>query len=53
MYKLSDGTHRGGAYSVCTDTIHASSIEWPHGSIVQHEMSHNFDALHQNSPVHP
>ncbi|AKB31153.1 hypothetical protein MSSIH_0463 [Methanosarcina siciliae HI350] len=44
VYTLSDGTLRGGAYSVCTDTVYASSIEWPHDSIVQHEISHNFDA---------
>lgn len=52
-YELSDGTLRGGAYSVCTDTVTGVSVEWPHDSIVQHEVSHNFDADDQNSPVHP
>ena len=32
----------GGPYSVCTDT--ADGVDWPHDSIVQHEVSHNFDA---------
>lgn len=53
MYKIDDDTYRGGAYAVCADTVYASSVEWPHDSIVQHEVSHNFDALDQNSPVHP
>ncbi len=43
--------YRSGAYAVCTDT--ADGVDWPHDSIVQHEVSHNFDALDQNSDTHP
>lgn len=43
--------YRSGAYAVCTDT--ADGVDWPHDSIVQHEVSHNFDALDQNSDMHP
>lgn len=31
-----------GPYNVCADT--ADGLDWPHDSIVQHEVSHNFDA---------
>jgi hypothetical protein len=34
-----------GAYSVCA--VSASGVDWPHDSIVQHEISHNFGALDQ------
>ncbi|ODV50377.1 hypothetical protein C7960_0967 [Methanohalophilus euhalobius] len=34
-----------GPYSVCA--VSASGVDWPHDSIVQHEISHNFGALDQ------
>lgn len=40
-----------GPYAVCTDV--ADGVDWPHDSIVQHEVSHNFDAADQNSALHP
>ncbi len=40
-----------GPFAICADT--ADGVDWPHGNIVQHEVSHNFDADDQNSPVHP
>ncbi|MGD9778621.1 hypothetical protein [Methanomethylovorans sp.] len=33
---------RPGSFSVCGTT--AAGLDWPHDSIVQHEVSHNFDA---------
>lgn len=41
-----------GAYAICTDT-NSGGVDWPHDSIVQHEVSHNFDANDQNSLLHP
>jgi hypothetical protein len=38
-------------FAICADT--ATGIDWPHDSIVQHEVSHNFDADDQNSIFHP
>jgi len=35
------------------DTDTADGFDWPHNSIVQHEVSHNFDAEDQNSVIHP
>jgi hypothetical protein len=35
-----------GPYSVCA--VSASGVDWPHDSIVQHEISHNFGALDQD-----
>ncbi|WP_292467239.1 M12 family metallo-peptidase [Methanolobus sp.] len=40
-----------GAYSVCATS--AAGVDWPHDSIVQHEISHNFGANDQNSLFHP
>ncbi len=40
-----------GAYGVCATT--ATGVDWPHDSIVQHEISHNFGASDQNSVSHP
>jgi len=40
-----------GSFSVCA--VKAVGIDWPHDSIVQHEISHNFDADDQNSILHP
>lgn len=40
-----------GSFSVCAVT--ALGVDWPHDSIVQHEVSHNFDADDQNSLLHP
>jgi hypothetical protein len=40
-----------GPYAVCTDV--ADGVDWPHDSIIQHEISHNFDADDQNSVLHP
>ncbi|PAV11888.1 hypothetical protein ASJ81_08775 [Methanosarcina spelaei] len=34
--------YHSGPYAVCTDV--ADGFDWPHDSIVQHEVSHNFDA---------
>lgn len=34
-----------GPYAICADT--AAGFDWPHDSIVQHEVSHNFDAADQ------
>ena len=31
-----------GPFAICADT--ADGVDWPHDSIVQHEVSHNFDA---------
>lgn len=42
---------RPGAFSVCA--VKAIGFDWPHDSIVQHEVSHNFDAEDQNSIFHP
>ncbi|MEA1999239.1 MAG: hypothetical protein U9N61_07955 [Euryarchaeota archaeon] len=44
---MHDMDHNGraygdGSYAVCSDT--ASGYDWPHDSIVQHEVSHLFDA---------
>jgi hypothetical protein len=39
------------AFALCADT--ADGADWPHDSIVQHEVSHNFDAADQNSALHP
>lgn len=45
---------RNGAYAVCSDTVGGIVyLEWPHDSIVQHEVSHNFNAIDQNSISHP
>lgn len=45
---------KNGAYSVCSDTVGGIVyLEWPHDSIVQHEVSHNFNAEDQNSVSHP
>ncbi len=43
--------YRNGPYSLCA--VKASGVDWPHDSIVQHEISHNFGALDQNSALHP
>jgi len=37
----------GGSFAVCSDTTVPFNVEWPHDSIVQHEISHNFDATDQ------
>lgn len=42
---------RPGSFSVCA--VKALGVDWPHDSIVQHEVSHNFDAEDQNSILHP
>jgi hypothetical protein len=42
---------RPGSFSVCA--VKALGVDWPHDSIVQHEVSHNFDADDQNSLLHP
>lgn len=34
-----------GPFAICADT--AFGFDWPHDSIVQHEVSHNFDAANQ------
>lgn len=39
--------YRNGAYSVCA--VQAGGVDWPHDSIVQHEISHNFGALDQGN----
>ncbi|ADI74343.1 hypothetical protein Metev_1491 [Methanohalobium evestigatum Z-7303] len=36
----------GGPYCVCSDSANLK-VDWPHDSIVQHEVSHNFDAEDQ------
>ena len=43
--------YRNGPYSLCA--VKALGVDWPHDSIVQHEVSHNFDADDQNSVLHP
>jgi hypothetical protein len=43
--------YRNGPYSLCA--VKTSGVDWPHYSIVQHEISHNFGALDQNSALHP
>ena len=42
-----------GPYSLCA--VEASGVDWPHDSIVQHEISHNFGALDQGTYIneHP
>ncbi|MGB9928690.1 MAG: M12 family metallo-peptidase [Methanosarcina sp.] len=40
-----------GPFAICSDT--ATGLDWPHDSIVQHEVSHNFDESDQNSVLHP
>ena len=40
-----------GPFAICADT--ADGVDWPHDSIVQHEVSHNFEAADQNSALHP
>jgi len=45
--------YRDGPYSLCA--VEASGVDWPHDSIVQHEISHNFGALDQGTYIneHP
>lgn len=40
-----------GPFSLCA--VKAAGLDWPHDSIVQHEVSHNFGADDQNSISHP
>ncbi|MPM77852.1 hypothetical protein SDC9_124860 [bioreactor metagenome] len=40
-----------GLFAICADT--ADGVDWPHDSIVQHEVSHNFHAVDQDSASHP
>ncbi len=44
-------TTTNGPFAICADT--ADGVDWPHDSIVQHEVSHNFDESDQNSDTHP
>ena len=41
-----------GRISLCSDSANLK-LDWPHDSIVQHEVSHNFDAEDQNHYNHP
>lgn len=51
-YMTNNGiAYKNGAYSVCA--LSAAGLDWPHDSIVQHEISHNFGADDQNSATHP
>lgn len=51
LERFSGVAYKNGPFSVCATK--SSGLDYPHDSIVQHEISHNFGADDQNSITHP